>query len=376
MKKLFPLFLSFLVYTHFCWPLLNPAASQTADWNLSTEKQLALPGHRKSLRVFWQTRDEGSFTGAGDIPIRYCYIHNEAGKGAVVIVNGRGESFLKYIEASHDLHKQGYSVYMYDHRGQGLSGRIVNDPMLGHVEDFDNYLMDLEKFYRQVVRKKENGNIYLLSHSMGGAVAALYLAKHPDHFQAAVLSSPMMEINTGIVPVSLACKTAQLLHGFRKFLGWDPGYVPLTGPYREKSFEGNRLTHSILRYKLFISSLYEKNPMIRMGGPTSQWVTEACLAARETRQYAGRIETPVLLLQAGGDQMVAAAGQEEFCTNLAAGGKSICQGGGPDRIEGAYHEILMEKDEYRIPALTRILEFFRRFSVRDTSSQNLQQVNH
>ena len=71
----------------------------------------------------------------------------------------------------------------------------------------------------------------------------------------------------------------------------------------------------------------------------------------------GAFTIPVLVLQAEKDTAVTSRGQEEFCKNLKAGGKNQCEGGIPVIIRGAYHELFIEKDEYRIPALTKILDF-------------------
>ena len=42
--------------------------------------------------------------------------------------------------------------------------------------------------------------LFLISHSTGGTIAALYLEDFPDDFKGAVFASPMMKINFGIFP--------------------------------------------------------------------------------------------------------------------------------------------------------------------------------
>lgn len=336
-------------------PDFTPALNN--DYGLTTEDELNYPAKQTAIQRFWKGTREGAFKGCGDITIRYRYTDSQGDKGGIVIVNGRRESFLKYKETAYDLYRQGFSIYMYDHRGQGVSGRMLHDPCIGHVEDFNHYVRDLKKFYQQVVNEKEKNDVYLLAHSMGGAIAALYLEEYPGDFRAAALASPMMEINTGIVPTAVACKTADWLQGIRQLMEWRSDYIPFTGPYKKKSFSENRLSHSQIRYKIF-TSLYEKRPEAALGGPSPGWVSAACKAGRKARQEADRIKTPVLLLQAGQDELVTASGQQEFCDHLVSGGTSRCHGGGPKVIKGAYHELLIEKDEYRIPALTQVLDFF------------------
>ncbi len=51
----------------------------------------------------------------------------------VVISIGRIKSCVKYPEVADDLFQCGYDVMIIDHRGQGLSGRLLADSHWGHV---------------------------------------------------------------------------------------------------------------------------------------------------------------------------------------------------------------------------------------------------
>ncbi len=341
------------------WLLFSPAATFCLSnaYNLTMEDELSLTETQGAINRYWENGKQGSFIGTDGIRIRYRHMIGEGEKGDIVIVNGWGETYLKYRETAYDLYRHGYSVYVYDHRGQGLSGRMLDNPQIGHVRDFNNYIEDLRTFYRQVVAQHEEGNLYLLAHSMGGAIATLYLERYPDDFHAAALCSPMMEINTGVVSTAVSCKVAEWLRELRQRIEWQPDFVPFTGPYDKRPFSENRLTHSRIRYELF-TSIYEERPGVQVGGPSYAWVNESCRAGRQARQEAGRINIPILVLQAGEDRLVTAEGQRIFCDNLAAGGRSQCFGGGPYPVNDGYHELLMEKDEYRIPTLTAIMNFF------------------
>ncbi|RKZ57543.1 MAG: lysophospholipase [Candidatus Parabeggiatoa sp. nov. 3] len=320
----------------------------------------------------WERRIEGEFLGVDDIKIKYVSIRNEDEKGAVVISSGRTESYIKYKELISDLGKQGYSVYIHDHRGQGFSGRMTENLEMGHVWDFDDYIEDLKTFYTSNVTQKEHKKTFLLAHSMGGGIAALYLERYPNDFDAAVLSSPMLEPSTKIIySDEIVCDLVGITSRIRNFFiwafGWEPRYIVSLKdegyhniPFQnEKGEKEHELTHSQIRYKIF-RDLYEANPTVKLGKPTSHWVAYACDAAKEARNNADKIVIPVLVLQAGLDTSVTAKGQNEFCKNLKAGGKNECDGGRPYVIEGAFHELFIETDKYRRPAITRIFDFFNR----------------
>ena len=85
------------------------------------------------------------------IRINYAtFIHNEV-QESIVLVTGRTESYLKYQELAFDLYHQGYNVYIIDHRGQGLSQRLLKDNHKGYVKIFDDYAHDLKQFIDEVV---------------------------------------------------------------------------------------------------------------------------------------------------------------------------------------------------------------------------------
>ena len=67
----------------------------------------------------------------------------------------------------------------------------------GHVETFDEYVLDAKTFVEKMIKKnRPPGTTYvLLAHSMGGQIALRYLQQYPQDFNAAVLSSPFVGLN-------------------------------------------------------------------------------------------------------------------------------------------------------------------------------------
>ncbi len=305
----------------------------------------------------WGFGQGGSFEGVDGIEIRYRCFPASGARPGVVISNGRTEFMLKYAETVRELGAAGFAVYILDHRGQGFSGRMTADPEVGHVERFDDYVDDLASFVEHVVRPAQAEHpgggeqpLLLLAHSMGGAIASLYLARHADVFAAAALCSPMHQIAPG--------GGEPLLEGVMSAvagIGRADGYAPLRGPYRDRSFEsyadrpGEAMTHDRERYEA-MRRLATGHPEVRLGGPSSRWIREAVRGSRRARRDAGRIATPLLLLQAGEDGVVRPEGQREF-----ADAAPKCR---LERIDGAYHEMLIESDRYRAPVMREILAFF------------------
>lgn len=111
--------------------LATPLLAATVDnrYKVLTETELA--AQQVQIDLFWQKQvSQGIFKGVGNVPLHYAYAIPANAKATIVILNGRTESVLKYQEMYFELTRQGYAVFSYDHRGQGLSGRLNEDPQL------------------------------------------------------------------------------------------------------------------------------------------------------------------------------------------------------------------------------------------------------
>lgn len=297
----------------------------------------------------WAQRHQGQFEGVSGVPIAWMSLTGFNPDKAIVLVNGRIETFHKYQELCWELTRQGYDVFTLDHRGQGCSGRMTPDTQLGHVEEFSDYVADLHTFVETVVKPAGYRQHFILGHSMGGTVVSLYLAQHPDFFDAAALSAPMHGIKISHWMKPIASPLARVAEQLQR----QPSYAPGQVPYYPKPFADNPLSQSRCRYDWF-RQLYEENPNFKLGGPSSRWVWQALAAARQTVELASQIHCPILLLQNSEDTIVDNRAQNVFC-------QRVQQGGGHCHlkvIQGARHEVLFEQDRFRSPAIEAILTHF------------------
>ncbi|MFQ2481877.1 alpha/beta fold hydrolase [Aeromonas caviae] len=329
------------------------ALAVSNPYQLTTEADVPAL-YQQTLPDFWrQHAVEGEFKGKDGVTLRYAALRQPKIDRAILIVNGRVESYLKYQELAWDLWRQGYSLYLIDHRGQGMSDRMLADKEKGYVDQFDDYVADLKQFHDEVIVPDKPAKLFLLAHSMGGAISARYLERWPNDIQAAVLSSPMMGINLGGLPKWLAKGLAATIGTVGGWVG-EPPYGPGQGPYEDHGFADNELTHSTARYQAF-RQIYEQHPQVRLGGATAHWIHQAITGSDAAVADAGTIKTPLLLLQAGEDSVVDNAAQEAFCA------KAQCDGSKPLRIDGAWHELFIEADPQRQAALNATLAFFARY---------------
>jgi len=294
--------------------------------------------------------EDGTLAGVDGVQLHYHVQRVQDAKGAVVLLPGRTEAVAKYAEVMFDLNAQGYSVYALDHRGQGESERMLPNRFKGYVKHFDDYVTDLQSFVTTVVLPEQPAKLFLLAHSMGGAVSVLHAAKHPGTFDALALSAPMLDISTGAFPAPVASAISLTSCGGSD--GTD--YAVGSGDYKtETDFENNTVTRSATRWALKVQQL-EDNPRLQLGGVTYRFVCESLRACNRAQQSGAQNPVPTLLLQAGADTIVLPQAQAKYCAEAPG-----CQ---LSRFDGAKHEILMEADAARNEALAQVVRFFNHFA--------------
>ena len=76
-------------------------------------------------------------------------------QGTVLLLQGRTEFIEKYYEVVAELLQRGLSVITFDWRGQGLSTRLLDDPLKSHIADFSEFDADIACVVTRIL--KEHG---------------------------------------------------------------------------------------------------------------------------------------------------------------------------------------------------------------------------
>ena len=353
-------------------------ASTTYHWELSTEDAFEGMG--------WQQVEDatkalamvtvGSFVGepATGHPINVHYRLYEAYNekhGCVVVVNGFTEAVAMYQEVVYDFVRNGFSVYAYDHRGQGFSSRLIDGDAhvdKGHIDTFDHLVSDLARFVALVRNRRASrpATMHVLANSMGGTVASLYLSRVQSPSASVAMLAPMHQIKlTPLVSLLLSSRILRLFLPFaccvriygRDFSSAEAAFLSTT------ALSDDDMSHSMRRLRRrwaarrakWTDALGELHDA-RISGVTLRWLVDAHDAARRSRcpaSCARQVRT--LVLQAENDSVVDANGQYAYCKHLNAATAGSCR---MQRVVNARHLILHEADAYRNPALGSIMSFF------------------
>jgi lysophospholipase len=200
-----------------------------------------------------------------------------------------------------------------------------------------------------VVNAKPHQRIFIISHSLGGCIVARYIETSPQSVTAAILSSPMLQIDTGSYPPALAYSLAALATA----TGAGSDYAIGQGPRGTQQFYDCTTTHCYARWSLWENDLIGAHPEIRSGGATYRWIQQSMVAGLLSRVEASRISTPLIVFQAEDDSIVRPEGEADLCQRAEDCSTVF--------FYGARHEILMEIDTIRDIALNTIKSFIRQF---------------
>ena len=197
-------------------------------------------------------------------------------RGSIVLSGGRTEVIEKYFEVIQDFLDRGFVVLAHDWRGQGLSHRLLADPLKGHAEGAKPFLEDF-RILLEAYQARLPKPWVAVAHSMGGCLTLLAMVRGEDRFAAAILSAPMLGVQTG----GRSLGSTKLLVGLSKLLGRGKRYL-LNDPGKpfDDAFDSNVLTHDPRRYAR-ACALIKAEPKLALGAPTWGWLDFALAATAE-----------------------------------------------------------------------------------------------
>lgn len=302
--------------------------------------------HAEFIQPFYQQGKKCDFEGSRDVRLSARSWQHSQADASLLVIGGRNESHAKYAEVVYDFFTRGFDVWTYDHRGQGFSQRELENTQIGWVESFQNYIHDLDIFYNRVLLPQKKKKFYIIAHSMGAAVVALWLAQTQIKPTAVMLTAPMLELI--LKPYPRIAVALLLSVGLRA--GRDKQYVPGSQDFQFSDY-GFDLTNSPSR-RDWNRNLFATYPALRLGGPSFQWLHEALQVPRRLRSadFPNSVACPILVFQAGADRVV----KPNAHRYLKSSRVNFVMAFEPQ----GQHELLQECDEIRARVINKTIHFF------------------
>jgi alpha-beta hydrolase superfamily lysophospholipase len=272
------------------------------------------PGTESTLTTF--TASDGD-----NLAVQDWHLRGEAEpRATILVVHGLGEHAGRHDALAHRLNAWGFAVRSYDQYGHGESGGARGGlPQAGRLVD------DLADIVESTRSRMPGAPLVLLGHSLGGLVAAGFVARGVLPVDALVLSSPLL---------------ATRMSAPQKLL---LGIVPRLAP---NLTVGNGLNADFLSHDPAVVAAYRADPRVhdRICGRLARFIVDE---GQLVRSRAPHWDVPTLLLYAGDDRLVDPAGSAAFAARAP---KSVVTA---QCFPDLWHEIFNERDAQPVFAALR-----------------------
>lgn len=249
-----------------------------------------------------------TFKGVGDVAI-FTRSWHPAGhpRAVVVIVHGFNSHSGQYAWVAEQFVAKGFAVYALDHRGRGQSGGERF-----HVEHFSDYVDDLATFIQLVKSREPNLPVFLLGHSAGGAISALYALDHQSELAGLISESFAFELPApgfALAALKGLSRIAPHLHVLK-------------------------LKNADFSRDPSIVAAMNRDPLIVGESETAQATAELIRADARLKTAFPRITLPLLILHGTNDKAAKASGSQFFYAAAGAKDKTL------KLYDGAFHDLL------------------------------------
>jgi len=263
--------------------------------------------------------EEGFLNENSDEHIYYqCWLPESDVKAVLIVVHGLAEHCGRYMNLVNRFVPVGYAVYTFDLPGHGKShGQRV------FVNRFEDYTQTLAVFLDKVRALHNAPPLFLVGHSMGSLVSAVFLTRHQKNFVGAVLSG------SGVVKVPDNISNATIFAG--KIFSVLLPKIGLIG----LDVNGVSRDPSVVRG-------YVEDPLVHTGKTTARLAAEILGAMKRIPEIAAQITLPILLIQGGADRLVDPEGAQMLFETVQSSDKTI------KIYEGLYHEIFNEPERDQV----------------------------
>ena len=225
----------------------------------------------------------------------------------------------RHAEMAQAMTGEGYAVHAMDLRGHGRSEGPRCD-----VRCFDEYLLDLDVFFRRVCDRQKDMPVFLMGNSMGGLIATLWAIRRKPRLTGIILSGPLLALSDEVAPM--------LRH-----------VAPLVS-YLWPTLRVVRVPIHLLSRNRQVVESYRNDPNFCQRPITARAGAEIVAALGICRAEAPSLDLPLLILHGGADRLCSVAGSRVLYERAAGKDKTL-------RIyDGLYHEVFDEPEREQVLA--------------------------
>ena len=261
---------------------------------------------------------EGFFKGVREANIYFqSWLPEGEPRAVLLIVHGLAEHCGRYGNVVDHFVLLGYAVYGIDHLGHGKS-----DGTRVYVKRFDDYTNTLKAYFDKVRGSQPDKPIFLVGHSMGGLIGAVYLLDHQAELAGAVLSGPAVKIPSDVTPATIF--VGKILSAL----------IPKFGLL---ALDANGVSRDPAVVQAYVS-----DSLVHRGKMTARLAAEMLKAMQTITAQAARITLPILIVQGSADWLVNPSGARMLYDAVSSVDKEI------KIYDGFYHEVFNEPEHDKV----------------------------
>jgi len=263
---------------------------------------------------------ESSFRGHKNLNLYYqSWLPAGGPRAILLVVHGGAEHSGRYTNLVNYFVPKGYAVCGLDHRGHGKS-----EGLRFYVERFSDYLTDLKTFFDMVRGEHGDTKIFLVGHSMGGAIATAYTAHHQHELAGLLLSAAVLKVPFGRSPALIAAARMLSL------------LLPKMGV--------TVLDASAISQDKAVVDAYVNDPLVYRGKIRARLGAEILKTLQELPRQMPEIILPILIMHGTADQLCDPEGSQMLYEQVGSRDKTL------KLYEGFYHEIFNEPGHKQVLA--------------------------
>lgn len=263
-----------------------------------------------------------TLTGRGGHKMWLRQVVPEAPRAGVLVVHGYSGHSGRYTHLLEALGEAGFAALCPDHRGHGLSAR-----MLGLIEEMDDIVADLAAIRLEMDAMLGGAPAFILGHSMGGLLSVLLLSQQQAAFRGAVLSAPAL-----VSPDAVSPPMKALAHALSRRL---PS-IGVRGYFDPaKAARSEKARRSMIEDPLF----YKGKVRARTASQILKGVDKAYAAVES-------LTLPLLVLHGERDRVVPLAASHAVMARAPSQDKTL------HILPGSYHQLLDDPEWEEVLALT------------------------
>lgn len=239
--------------------------------------------------------------------------------GVIALIHGYADHGGRYQWLASRLTEAGMAVSALDLRGHGAS-----PGERAFIKSFDRLVDDAAQYVETVRDSFPGIPLFVMGHSMGGLVVALYAATRKPSVAGVILSSPLLKVSDDVSPF------LQRISGIVGALAPHLAVLPLENAAISREPEAVRA--------------YVEDPLVYHGRIMARTGAEMTRSANRIQTCMENVTAPLLILHGTADRLCDINGSRQMNARAKSADKTL------KLFDGGYHELFNDLDREKFAA--------------------------